>query len=151
MPPSMRTAIRSRPVSRRRSSGPRVPTTTQTFASSSCRTTSSDRPRRPTRHCWRFCNQPTRRPPIWENGTEGRSSATTVRNRALPDVRVRERTHMAITGAHMLLYTTEPEALRATLRDVFGWKYVDAGHGWLIFALPPAEMGVHPAEGPTYQ
>ena len=58
---------------------------------------------------------------------------------------------MAITGAHMLLYTTEPEALRATLRDVFGWKYVDAGHGWLIFALPPAEMGVHPAEGPTYQ
>ena len=56
---------------------------------------------------------------------------------------------MAITGAHMLLYTTEPEALRAMLRDVFGWKYVDAGHGWLIFALPPAEMGVHPAEGPT--
>jgi catechol 2,3-dioxygenase-like lactoylglutathione lyase family enzyme len=58
---------------------------------------------------------------------------------------------MAITGAHMLLYTTEPEALRAMLRDVFGWKYVDAGHGWLIFVLPPAEMGVHPAEGPTYQ
>jgi predicted enzyme related to lactoylglutathione lyase len=58
---------------------------------------------------------------------------------------------MAITGVHMLLYTTEPEALRAMLRDVFGWKYVDAGHGWLIFALPPAEMGVHPAEGPTYQ
>ena len=58
---------------------------------------------------------------------------------------------MAITGAHMLLYTTEPEALRAMLRDVFGWKHVDAGHGWLIFALPPAEMGVHPAEGPAYQ
>src|SRR5687767_2076921 len=58
---------------------------------------------------------------------------------------------MAITGAHMLLYTTEPEALRAMLRDVFGWKHVDAGHGWLIFALPPAELGVHPAEGPTYE
>jgi predicted enzyme related to lactoylglutathione lyase len=58
---------------------------------------------------------------------------------------------MAITGAHMLLYTPEPEALRAMLRDVFGWTYVDAGHGWLIFALPPAEIGVHPAEGPTYQ
>ncbi len=58
---------------------------------------------------------------------------------------------MAITGAHMLLYTTEPEALRATLRDVFGWKYVDAGEGWLIFALPPAELGVHPAVGPTYE
>jgi predicted enzyme related to lactoylglutathione lyase len=47
----------------------------------------------------------------------------------------------------MLFYTPEPEALRATLRDVFGWKYVDAGDGWLIFALPPAELGVHPAEG----
>jgi hypothetical protein len=57
---------------------------------------------------------------------------------------------MAITGAHMLLYTTEPEALRAMLRDVFGWTHVDAGGGWLIFALPPAELGVHPAEGPTY-
>ena len=57
---------------------------------------------------------------------------------------------MAINGVHMLLYTTEPEALRAMLRDVFGWKHVDAGDGWLIFALPPAELGVHPAEGPTY-
>lgn len=58
---------------------------------------------------------------------------------------------MAIIGAHMLLYTPEPDALRATLRDVFGWKHVDAGGGWLIFALPPAELGVHPAEGPTFQ
>ena len=57
---------------------------------------------------------------------------------------------MAIIGAHVLLYSPEPEALRATLRDVFGWKYVDAGEGWLIFALPPAELGIHPAEGPTY-
>jgi hypothetical protein len=57
---------------------------------------------------------------------------------------------MAITGAHVLLYTPEPEALRAMLRDVFGWKHVDAGDGWLIFKLPPAELGVHPAEGPTY-
>lgn len=56
---------------------------------------------------------------------------------------------MAIVGAHVLLYTPEPEALRATLRDVFGWRHVDAGEGWLIFALPPAEIGVHPAEGPT--
>lgn len=57
---------------------------------------------------------------------------------------------MAIVGAHMLLYTTEPERLRAVFRDVFGWKHVDAGEGWLIFALPPSELGVHPAEGPTY-
>jgi hypothetical protein len=58
---------------------------------------------------------------------------------------------MAITGAHVLLYTPEAEKLRATLRDVFGWKYVDAGEGWLIFALPPSEIGVHPAEGPTWE
>jgi predicted enzyme related to lactoylglutathione lyase len=58
---------------------------------------------------------------------------------------------VAIIGAHVLLYTSQPEALRATFRDVFGWKHVDAGEGWLIFALPPAELGVHPAEGPTYE
>ena len=57
---------------------------------------------------------------------------------------------MAITGAHVLLYTSQPEQLRGMLRDVFGWKHVDAGEGWLIFALPPAELGVHPAEGPTF-
>jgi len=49
----------------------------------------------------------------------------------------------------MLLYTPEAEALRATLRDVFGFPSVDAGEGWLIFRLPPSELGVHPAEGPT--
>ena len=54
---------------------------------------------------------------------------------------------MGITGTHGLLYTSEPEALRATLRDVFGFDHVDAGDGWLIFALPPAEVGVHPTGG----
>jgi predicted enzyme related to lactoylglutathione lyase len=57
---------------------------------------------------------------------------------------------MTITGAHMLVYTSEPNAVRAIFRDVFGWRHVDTGGGWLIFALPPAEIGVHPAEGPTY-
>jgi catechol 2,3-dioxygenase-like lactoylglutathione lyase family enzyme len=57
---------------------------------------------------------------------------------------------MAITGMHGLLYTTEPEKVRALLRDVFGFPHVDAGEGWLIFAMPPAELGVHPAEGPTW-
>jgi catechol 2,3-dioxygenase-like lactoylglutathione lyase family enzyme len=51
-----------------------------------------------------------------------------------------------ITGAHILIYTSEPEAVRATLRDVFEWKHVDDGAGWLIFALPPAELGVHPGD-----
>ena len=57
---------------------------------------------------------------------------------------------MAINGTHMLFYTSEAENLRAMLRDVFGFKYVDAHAGWLIFRLPPAEVGVHPAEGPTF-
>ena len=58
---------------------------------------------------------------------------------------------MGIVGSHMLLYSSEPDALRAMLRDVFGLSSVDAGEGWLIFALPPSELGVHPAEGPTYE
>lgn len=58
---------------------------------------------------------------------------------------------MAIIGAHVLLYTSEPDALRSIFRDVFGWKHVDDGDGWLIFALPPAELGIHPAEGPTFE
>ena len=58
---------------------------------------------------------------------------------------------MAITGTHALLYTTEPEALRACFRDVFGWEHVDAHDRWLIFALPPAELGVHPGESPAHE
>jgi catechol 2,3-dioxygenase-like lactoylglutathione lyase family enzyme len=57
---------------------------------------------------------------------------------------------MAITGAHALLYTSEPEAVRTIFREVFGFRHVDAGEGWLIFALPPAEVGIHPGEGPTF-
>ena len=52
---------------------------------------------------------------------------------------------MAIIGTHMLFYSSEADALRATLRDAFGFKSVDAGHGWLIFALPPAEAAFHPS------
>lgn len=54
-----------------------------------------------------------------------------------------------ITGAHALVYTKEPQATRAFFRDVLGFGHVDAGDGWLIFALPPAEVGVHPVDGPT--
>ena len=56
---------------------------------------------------------------------------------------------MAIVGAHVLLYMPQADALRAMLRDVFGFKSVDAGGGWLIFALPPAELGVHPSGDPV--
>ena len=58
---------------------------------------------------------------------------------------------MSITSVHALLYTSQPEALRSVLRDVFGWQNVDAGGGWLIFALPPAELGVHPADAPRHE
>ena len=51
-----------------------------------------------------------------------------------------------ISGAHVILYSKDANADRDFLRDVLGFGSVDAGHGWLIFALPPAEMAVHPAE-----
>ena len=51
-----------------------------------------------------------------------------------------------ISGAHVILYSRDAEADRAFFRDVLGFQSVDAGHGWLIFALPPAEAAVHPVE-----
>ena len=53
-----------------------------------------------------------------------------------------------IFGAHLVIHSQDAEADRAFLRDVLGLASVDAGHGWLIFALPPAEAAVHPADGP---
>ena len=51
-----------------------------------------------------------------------------------------------IFGAHVIVYSKDPVADRAFFRDVLGFSSVDAGAGWLIFALPPAELAVHPAE-----
>ncbi len=51
-----------------------------------------------------------------------------------------------INGAHSIIYSRNPEADRAFLRDVLGLPHVDVGHGWLIFGLPPAEVAVHPSE-----
>jgi catechol 2,3-dioxygenase-like lactoylglutathione lyase family enzyme len=51
-----------------------------------------------------------------------------------------------ISGAHIILYSKDAEADRAFFRDVLGFKSVDAGHGWLIFALPPAEAAIHPSD-----
>src|SRR5919197_6411853 len=58
---------------------------------------------------------------------------------------------MAITGAHALIYSPEFEALRSVLRDVFGWRHVEDEPGWLIFAMPPAEVAVHPGDRPGYE
>ena len=54
-----------------------------------------------------------------------------------------------IFGAHVILYSKDAEADRAFLRDVLGFHSIDAGRGWLIFALPPAEAAVHPADDNT--
>ncbi|WP_142144175.1 VOC family protein [Streptomyces sp. SLBN-31] len=52
-----------------------------------------------------------------------------------------------INGAHMVIHSRDAEADRRFLRDVLGWAYVDAGHGWLIFEAPPTEVACHPTEG----
>jgi hypothetical protein len=51
-----------------------------------------------------------------------------------------------ITGAHVILYSADADADRAFFKDVLRYPFADAGHGWLIFALPPAEIAVHPAD-----
>jgi catechol 2,3-dioxygenase-like lactoylglutathione lyase family enzyme len=51
-----------------------------------------------------------------------------------------------ITGLHAILYSKDADKVRAFLRDVLGLKWMDAGHGWLIFAAPPAELAAHPTE-----
>lgn len=60
---------------------------------------------------------------------------------------------MAISGVHTLLYSSQPEELRSLLVDVLGLGHVDDGQdaGWLIFKLPPAELGVHPADSPSHE
>jgi catechol 2,3-dioxygenase-like lactoylglutathione lyase family enzyme len=50
-----------------------------------------------------------------------------------------------ISGAHVIVYTKDAEADRAFFRDVLRFRSVDAGHGWLIFALPPGEAAFHPS------
>lgn len=51
-----------------------------------------------------------------------------------------------ISGSHVVIYSKNAEADRAFFRDILGLKSVDAGHGWLIFALPPGEAAFHPAD-----
>lgn len=54
-----------------------------------------------------------------------------------------------ITGTHVIVYSRDAEADRAFVRDILGFAGVDAGGGWLIFKLPPAEIAVHPTDGET--
>ena len=55
-----------------------------------------------------------------------------------------------INGIHALIHAKNADKARAFFRDVLKLRSVDAGHGWLIFALPPAELGIHPAEKTEY-
>ena len=55
-----------------------------------------------------------------------------------------------IFGAHVIVYSADAAADRAFFRDVLGFAWVDAGHDWLIFGLPPAEVAVHPVDGPAH-
>jgi catechol 2,3-dioxygenase-like lactoylglutathione lyase family enzyme len=55
---------------------------------------------------------------------------------------------MAVVAAHTILYAEDADAARAFLRDVLGLAGIDAGGGWLIFRSPPAELAVHPTDGP---
>jgi catechol 2,3-dioxygenase-like lactoylglutathione lyase family enzyme len=59
----------------------------------------------------------------------------------------REEEEIMINGVHALIYSRDADRVRAFFRDVLGRKAVDAGDGWLIFALPPAELAVHPTDG----
>lgn len=56
-----------------------------------------------------------------------------------------------IHGAHVILYSKDAEADRNFFRDVLKYPYADAGHGWLIFALPPAEVAVHPGDNDKHE
>jgi predicted enzyme related to lactoylglutathione lyase len=53
-----------------------------------------------------------------------------------------------ITGTHAIIYAENAEQARAFFRDVLEWPHVDAHDGWLIFKLPPAELGIHPSAAP---
>src|SRR5579863_176772 len=56
-----------------------------------------------------------------------------------------------ISGAHIVVHSKDAEGDRAFFRDVLGLKTVDAGHGWLIFALPPAEAAFHPGDNDRHE
>ena len=76
----------------------------------------------------------------------GSSARVGLRRPGAPDANIRGVGLPVITGAHAIIYSTDAEADRAFLRDVLGFPNVDAGDGWLIFGLPPAELAIHPGD-----
>jgi catechol 2,3-dioxygenase-like lactoylglutathione lyase family enzyme len=61
-----------------------------------------------------------------------------------------DRLRLVINGAHAIIFSKDADAVRSFLRDALGFPSVDAGGGWLIFALPPAELAAHPTEGAAH-
>jgi hypothetical protein len=74
----------------------------------------------------------------------------TPRSTPLPDATL-EPEPVGITGVHAIVFTPAVAQVRAFFRDALGLQNVDAGDGWLIFALPPAELAVHPADVPSHE
>jgi len=74
----------------------------------------------------------------------------TPRSTPVPDARL-EPSAGGITGVHAIVFTPAVAAVRAFFRDALGLQNVDAGDGWLIFALPPGELAVHPADVPSHE
>ena len=84
-------------------------------------------------------------------GSDERASASAVRSGSvysgsLKVYLFRLRSSCLINGAHIVIYTKDAEADRAFFRDVLKFSSVDAGHGWLIFAMPPSEAAFHDSE-----
>jgi catechol 2,3-dioxygenase-like lactoylglutathione lyase family enzyme len=63
-----------------------------------------------------------------------------------PEIRCAKEKLRVINGAHVIIYSKDADADRAFLKDILGFKSVDVGGGWLIFALPPAEVACHPGD-----
>jgi predicted enzyme related to lactoylglutathione lyase len=76
-------------------------------------------------------------------------SAVTMIHRRFADARAAHQTRKAfmINGVHTIIYAQDADKARAFFRDALNFPSVDAGHGWLIFALPPGEVAAHPTEG----
>ena len=78
--------------------------------------------------------------------SEGRSPSDEIRPIRATDLDVLGYTARMITAAHVLLYSKNADADRTFFRDVLKLRHVDAGHGWLIFRLPPSEVAMHPGD-----
>jgi predicted enzyme related to lactoylglutathione lyase len=55
-----------------------------------------------------------------------------------------------INGVHSIVFTSDADGVRDFFKNLLGFPSVDAGDGWLIFSLPPAELGIHPTDGPAH-